>query len=94
MAFISNGAWIDANVNDGFRKCLEREFSTIYVLNLRGNQRTSGELSEKEGGKIFDSGSRTPMLLHYWLRNLIKQTIIVLQYTITTLATTYRVRIN
>lgn len=63
VAFISNGAWIDANANDGFRKCLEREFSTIYVLNLRGNQRTSGELSRKEGGKIFDSGSRTPIAI-------------------------------
>lgn len=63
IGFISNGAWIDANANDGFRKCLEREFSTIYVLNLRGNQRTSGELSRKEGGKIFGSGSRTPIAI-------------------------------
>lgn len=63
VAFISNGAWIDGNANDGFRKCLEREFSAIYVLNLRGNQRTSGELSRKEGGKIFGSGSRTPIAI-------------------------------
>ena len=45
------------------RKCLEREFSAIYVFNLRGNQRTSGELSRKEGGKIFGSGSRTPIAI-------------------------------
>ena len=63
VAFISNGAWIDGNANDGFRKCLEREFAAIYVLNLRGNQRTSGELSRKEGGKIFGSGSRTPIAI-------------------------------
>ena len=63
VAFISNGAWIDGNANDGFRKCLEREFSAIYVFNLRGNQRTSGELSRKEGGKIFGSGSRTPIAI-------------------------------
>ena len=61
IGFISNGAWLDGNANDGFRKCLEKEFSKIYVLNLRGNQRTSGELSRKEGGKIFGSGSRTPI---------------------------------
>jgi predicted helicase len=30
---------------------------------LRGNQRTSGELSRKEGGKIFGSGSRTPIAI-------------------------------
>ncbi len=42
------------------RKCMEEEFDKIYVYNLRGNQRTSGELSRKEGGKIFGSGSGTP----------------------------------
>ena len=63
IGFVTNGAWIDANGMDGFRKCLEREFSTIYVFNLRGNQRTSGELSRKEGGKIFGSGSRTPIAI-------------------------------
>ena len=61
IGFITNGSWIDGNAMDGFRKCLEREFSKIYVFNLRGNQRTSGELSRKEGGKIFGSGSRTPV---------------------------------
>lgn len=58
IGFVSNGAWIDANGLDGFRKCLENEFSAIYVFNLRGDQRTKGEISLKEGGKIFGSGSR------------------------------------
>lgn len=48
---------------DGMRKCLEKEFSSIYVFNLRGNQRTSGETSRKEGGKIFGSGSRAPIAI-------------------------------
>src|SRR5699024_3941381 len=61
IAFVSNGAWLDANSADGFRKTIEKEFSSIWVFNLRGNQRTSGELSRKEGGKIFGSGSRTPI---------------------------------
>lgn len=63
IGFVTNGAWIDGNSQDGMRKCLEKEFSTIYVFNLRGNQRTSGELSRKEGGKIFGSGSRTPIAI-------------------------------
>ncbi|MDR1583311.1 MAG: DEAD/DEAH box helicase family protein [Prevotellaceae bacterium] len=63
IAFVSNGAWLDGNSTDGFRQCLEQEFSSIYVFNLRGNQRTSGELSRKEGGKIFGSGSRTPIAI-------------------------------
>lgn len=61
IAFVSNGSWLDGNSTDGFRKSIEKEFSAIYVFNLRGNQRTSGELSRKEGGKIFGSGSRTPI---------------------------------
>ena len=63
VAFVSNGAWLDGNSTDGFRKCLEKDFSAIYVFNLRGNQRTSGELSRREGGKIFGSGSRTPIAI-------------------------------
>ena len=63
IAFVSNGAWLDGNGLDGFRKTIESEFSAIYVFNLRGNQRTSGELSRKEGGKIFGSGSRTPIAI-------------------------------
>ena len=69
VAFISNGAWIDGNGQDGFRRCLENEFSSIYVLNLRGNQRTSGELSRREGGKIFGSGSRTPIAITILVKN-------------------------
>ena len=61
IGFISNGSWLNGSAQEGFRKCLGKEFSKIYVLNLRGNQRTSGELSRKEGGKIFGSGSRTPI---------------------------------
>ena len=73
VAFISNGTWIDGNAQDGMRKCLQEEFSSIYVLNLRGNQRTSGELSRKEGGKIFGSGSRTPISITFLVKNPTKQ---------------------
>ena len=68
IAFISNGAWIDGNSHDGFRTSLQKEFDKIYVYNLRGNQRTSGELSRREGGKIFGSGSRTPIAITILVR--------------------------
>ena len=73
VAFISNGAWIDGNAQDGMRQCLQHEYTSIYVLNLRGNQRTSGELSRKEGGKIFGSGSRTPITITFLVKNPAKQ---------------------
>lgn len=69
VAFISNGSWLDGNAQDGMRRCLEEEFTSIYVLNLRGNQRTSGELSRKEGGKIFGGGSRTPISITILVKN-------------------------
>jgi predicted helicase len=69
IAFVSNGAWLDGNSQDGFRKVLEKEFDSIYIFNLRGNQRTSGELSRKEGGKIFGSGSRTPISITLLVKN-------------------------
>jgi len=69
VCFVSNGSWLEGNSTDGFRKSLESECSSIYVFNLRGNQRTSGELSRKEGGKIFGSGSRTPISITLLIKN-------------------------
>lgn len=69
VAFITNGSYIDTQAMDGMRKCLFDEYTSIYVFNLRGNQRTSGELSKKEGGKIFGSGSRTPVSITFLIKN-------------------------
>lgn len=63
IAFVSNGYWLDGNAMDGFRKCLEAEFSAIYIFNLRGNCRTSGEVRRKEAGNVFGLGSRTPIAI-------------------------------
>ncbi|MBM6726515.1 type ISP restriction/modification enzyme [Megamonas funiformis] len=54
---------------DGMRYCFEHEFSSIYIFNLRGNQRTQGETSRREGGKIFGSGSRTPVAITILIKN-------------------------
>ncbi len=49
LGFVVNGSFIDSKSADGFRKCVAQDFSHLYVLNLRGNQRTSGEVSKKRG---------------------------------------------
>lgn len=69
VAYVSNGSFVDGNNMDGLRKCLVDEFSNIYVFHLRGNQRTAGELSRKEGGKIFGSGSRSPIAISVLVKN-------------------------
>src|SRR5699024_5521798 len=63
VAFVSNGGWIDGNTGDGIRLSLAEDFTDIYVFNLRGNQRTAGELSRREGGKVFGSGSRSTIAI-------------------------------
>ncbi|MFK4926665.1 DEAD/DEAH box helicase [Lactococcus garvieae] len=63
ISFVSNGSYIDSQATDGMRKCLYEEFNHLYIFNLRGDQRTQGETSRKEGGKIFGSGSRTPIAI-------------------------------
>lgn len=69
ICFVSNGAWLDGNSTDGFRKSLEKEFDSIYVFNLRGNARTSGELRRKEAGNVFKEGSRTPISITLLVKN-------------------------
>lgn len=61
VALVTNAGWLKTNGLDGFRKTIEDDFTSVYVFDLRGDQYTSGELSKKEGGKIFGSGSRTPI---------------------------------
>nr|WP_033775047.1 DEAD/DEAH box helicase [Helicobacter pylori] len=69
LGFVVNGSFIDSKSTDGFRKRVAKEFSHLYALNLRGNQRTSGEVSRKEGGKIFDSGSRATVAIIFFVKD-------------------------
>ena len=59
IALVSNSSFLDASSTDGVRLSLQKEFSQILIYDLKGNQRTSGERSRREGGKISGSGSRT-----------------------------------
>ena len=68
VAFVTNGSWIDGHVDSGVRACLADEFSSVYVLNLRGNARTSGELRRREGDNAFGQGSRAPVAITLLVR--------------------------
>ena len=69
IAFVTNGYWLYANVDGGIRACLAEEFTSIHVVNLRGNARTSGERRRAEGGNIFGEGSRAPVAITILVRN-------------------------
>ena len=69
IGFVVNGGFIDATSADGFRKCAAKDFSDIYIVNLRGNARTSGEQRQKEGGGIFDNGSRASVAIVFFIKD-------------------------
>ncbi len=69
LGFVVNGGFIDSKSGDGFRKCVAQEFVHLYVLNLRGNARTSGEVQQKEGDGIFDSGSRATIAIIFFVKD-------------------------
>lgn len=69
VCFVSNGGWLTGEASAGVRKCFAEEFNSVYVYNLRGNQRTQGEESRREGGKIFDSGSRATIAITMLVKN-------------------------
>ncbi|SIT90653.1 DEAD/DEAH box helicase [Edaphobacillus lindanitolerans] len=69
VAFVSNGSFIDGAATDGIRNSLYKEFNDIYIINLRGNARTQGEIRKKEGGGIFGEGSRTTIAIVILVKN-------------------------
>lgn len=69
IAFATNAGWLSTKAADGMRQCLFEEFSDIYVINLRGNLRTSGEESKKEGQSVFEQGTRTPIAITILVKN-------------------------
>ncbi len=70
VGFVTSARFVEAASFDGLRRCLVDEFSSIYIFHLRGDQRaSSGELSRKEGGKIFGSGSRAPIAISFLVKN-------------------------
>lgn len=80
VAYVSNGGYIDGNTADGLRLSLMDEFTSVFVFNLRGNTRTSGERARREGGQIFGSGSRATIAIALFVKNPKQQTPGTLYY--------------
>ncbi|WP_375694628.1 DEAD/DEAH box helicase, partial [Bartonella sp. AC158YNML] len=71
IGFVTNGSFLDANSMTSLRKCFVKEFSSIYVLNLRGDIRknmTNKEASQ-EGQNIFGSGSMAGIAVTLFIKN-------------------------
>ena len=80
IGFVTGAGWLDGNSASGIRACFEREFNHIYVVNLRGNARTSGETRKKEAGNVFDQASRSAITLTFLLKDANKEKLEHIQY--------------
>ena len=69
IALIVNASFLRSETAAGIRACLAEEFNEIWCFDLRGNQRTQGEISRREGGKVFGSGSRAPVAVTLLVKN-------------------------
>ncbi len=68
IAFVSNNSFLNAKSYDGFRKVVADEFNDIYVVDLKGDARTSGEQRRKEGGNIFSDQIRVGVAVYFLVR--------------------------
>lgn len=68
VAFVSNNSFLDARSFDGFRKVVADEFSDIYIINLKGDARTSGERRRKEGGNVFSDQIRVGVAIYFLIK--------------------------
>jgi predicted helicase len=69
VAFCTSASYLTATATDGVRQCLAEEFTDLYVFNLRGDARTSGELRRKEKDNVFGVGSREPIAISVLVKN-------------------------
>jgi predicted helicase len=68
IAFVSNNIFIDGAAFDGFRKVVENDFSELWIINLKGNARTSGERRRQEAGNVFDDQIRVGIAVYFLVK--------------------------
>ena len=68
IGFVSNSGFLDGHQDDGFRKVLAEEFNELWVIDLKGNARTSGERRRQEGGNIFSNKIRVGVAVYFLIR--------------------------
>jgi len=68
IAFVSNNSFLNARSYDGFRKIVAKEFNELYIIDLKGDARTSGERRRKEGGNVFNDQIRVGVAVYFFVR--------------------------
>ena len=70
IGYISGSGFIEKPAMEGMRRVLQEEFSSIYVLNLRGDIRKNmlSKGRAKEGQNIFGNGSMTGISITLFIK--------------------------
>ncbi|WP_375670872.1 DEAD/DEAH box helicase [Bartonella sp. CL434QHHD] len=71
IGFVSGSGYIEKPTMDSLRKSLANEFTSIYVLNLRGDIRKNmmNKNNAQEGENIFGNGSMTGIAVTLFIKN-------------------------
>ncbi len=71
IGFITGNGFIEKPSMSGLRKVLKEEFSSLYVLNLKGDIRKNmmSKGLAKEGENIFGQGSMTGIAISFLIKN-------------------------
>ncbi|HEX8396688.1 MAG TPA: type ISP restriction/modification enzyme [Pyrinomonadaceae bacterium] len=69
IAFVSNSSFIDSQSFDGFRKIVGKEFNEAWIINLKGNARTSSERRRQEAGNVFNDQIRVGVAVYFFIKN-------------------------
>jgi predicted helicase len=68
IAFVTNRSFIDSRTFDGFRRYVQENFAEVYVIDLKGDARTSGEQRRKERGNVFDDQIRVGIAISFFVK--------------------------
>ena len=69
IGFVTSSSFLKAEGTKYMRKSFAKEFSAIYIVDLRGNAKAKGELRKKEKGNVFGTGSREPICITILVKN-------------------------
>ncbi len=68
ICFVSNNNFVEKAAFDGFRKSVADEFHEVFVINLKGEARGSGELRRRQGGNIFSDKIRVGVAISFFVK--------------------------
>lgn len=68
VAFVSNSSFLDKASFDGFRAVVAEDFAELWVVDLKGDARSSGEARRRQGGNIFGNEIKVGVAIYFLIK--------------------------